>query len=107
MTQERKIIEDTVSFDEAPPYSIDKFQKQLSEALKQIPRESYSTVVIDCQGSYTWGYDFFVSYKRPETDAEFRRRLWWKEKKRVETENSERKRLAELKAKYEGNDDQQ
>lgn len=95
-----------------PPAPLAEFQEWVDEVVAQVPEEFRDTATVEF-GSASSYYDSSyssveVQYRRPETDEEWEARkadvLGQVERARIQWEHQERQTLAELKAKYEEDD---
>lgn len=86
------------------PDKLSAFMAELQEAIGEIPEEyrDDARVEIDVDTQYDVSHaDFIIRYYRPETDQEMTIREEREDRYRRDIEANERRKLAELKAKYE------
>jgi len=92
-----------------PPENAVGFVEWFAQKLEQVPVEyrSKATIALDSVGSYEDSHyvNIGISYSRPETDKEEQNRLAYENNKMLRLKENELRTLAELKAKYEENNE--
>lgn len=88
-----------------PPENADNFVQWVNQKISEIPEQYMSSAKVeigaeDSYGSYHATIE--ISYRRPETDEEMQARIYAQESFAEQRRSRELRQLAELKAKYEG-----
>lgn len=104
--QKRVVVVEAEKYDNGfPPETVPEFLKWLDEKVGEIPKEflSEAEIVLETTNSWDMAYaKIRISYLRPETDEEMEARFEYANKSAARARINELRQLAELKAKYEG-----
>lgn len=97
----RRTVTHTVFNDNGFEYTLEQFQETINEAIAKIPEAYRKTALVVLDDDYESSSYLTISYRSPESDEAFNKRMAGYEKYVAEKRSGERAAYERLKAKFE------